>query len=208
MQTVISVGAIVFSIIYNKIPKILHIGAWIVCLFIVIFAFSLAIYGKTTDADYTEDVVIVLGAGLRTNDSVSPHLYWRLISASEYFNENPDAVLIVCGGLGARQTITEAEAMARFLIDNGVPETSIIKEEQSTSTYENLTFAKEILDGYFPEGFRAVLITNDFHIYRAVRLSRQVGMPVSRKGAVTPSLTLLVNYLREIIAVMNMWILG
>ena len=76
-------------------------------------------------------------------------------------------------------------------------------EEKSTSTVENLAFAKEILDEHFPEGFRAVVITSDFHIFRAVRTARFVGMDVGSMGAYTDWYTWPINYMREMLAIMN-----
>jgi len=206
LQIFISIGLIIYSIFYNKISVKIHIASAIICFSAAIFMVFLASYGKTGNVDYTEDVVIVLGAGLRADNEVSPHLAWRLLSAVEYFNKNPNALIIVCGGLGAGREITEAEAMERFLIAHGIPYESIIQEALSTSTYENLTFAKEILENYFPDGFRAVLISNDFHIYRAVRMAWDVGITVNRRGAYTPWATLPVNYLREMMAVLHMWV--
>ena len=206
LQVIVSLGAIILGIFYKIIPKIIHFAAWGICIIIIIFASFLAIYGNTSNVDYNEDVVIVLGAGLRSDYTVSPHLFWRLLEAIEYYQVNPDAMIIVCGGLGAGRTVTEAEAMALHLIENGIPEESIILEDRSTTTEENLAFAKEILDGYFPDGFRAVLISNDFHIFRAVRLAELAGMYVNHRGGFTPRFTIPVNYLRESAAVVHMWI--
>jgi len=206
LQVIVSAAAIILGIFYKKIPKIFHITAWGICIIIIIFATFLAIYGNTSNVDYTEDVVIVLGAGLRSDYTVSPHLFWRLLEAIEYYQVNPDAMIIVCGGLGAGRTVTEAEAMARHLVESGIPEESIILEDRSTTTEENLAFANEILGGYFPEGFRAVLVSNDFHMFRAVRLAEQAGMYVNHRGAFTPRFTIPVNYLRESAAVVHMWI--
>jgi len=208
LQTTVSIVFILYGMFFNKISNKIHILSGSVCLAAVIFIVFLAAYGKTSNVDYTEDVIIVLGAGLRADNEVSPHLARRLISAIEYFDRNPNALIIVCGGLGAGREITEAEAMERFLTARGVPLESIIQEDMSTSTYENLVFAKEILESYFPDGFRAVLITSDFHIYRAVRTAQDIGLTVNRLGAHTPRGTLPVNYLREMMAVMYMWVFG
>jgi len=177
----------------------------ILCLIPICFSLFLGIYGNVSTADYTENVVIVLGAGIR-GEEVGAHLARRLDTAIDYLRRNPNAVVIVCGGLGVGEVITEAEAMARYLIRHGVSPDRIIKEDRSTSTYENLTFAREILDEYFPDGFRAVLVTNDFHIYRTASLARRAGLYVNRLGAPTPLSALPANYLREMAAVVNMWL--
>jgi len=205
VQAALSVGIIVYALFFKRISRKIHIIMGILCLIPLIFVGFLFVYGNVSNVDHNEDVVIVLGAGLQ-GENVGRPLARRLDAAIVYWNQNPDAKIIVCGGLGNRAVITEAEAMARYLIRGGVPEENILLEDRSTSTRENLAFAKEILDEYLPEGYRAVLITNDFHIYRAVRTARQVGLDVSRIGAYTNWYTWPVNYLREMLAVVNFWV--
>jgi len=90
----------------------------------------------------------------------------------------------------------------------GVPRERILLEDLSTSTLENLTFAYGILNEQFPEGFRAVVVSNDFHMFRAVSTARSVGMNVNHLGAPTPTRLLAENYLREMLAVINFWFFG
>jgi len=204
LQAILSVFVILYAIFFNKIHRKIHILIICVCLIPIAFVLFLGIYGNMSNVDYKEDAVIVLGAGVR-GETVSLNLAHRLDRALEYWNENPNAVIVVTGGLGELATITEAEAMARYLIARGVPQESILLEDKSTSTYENLTFAKEILNEHFGTEFRVVVVTNDFHIFRAVRTARQVGLDVTGKGAYTLWYTRPANYLREMLAVVNMW---
>ena len=156
---------------------------------------------------FDEDVVIVLGARV-VGERVSNALAKRLDMAVYYFERNPNVYIIVCGGLGDRAIITEAEAMARYLYARGIPRERILLEDTSTSTYENLAFAYGILNEHFPDGFRAVVVSNNFHMYRAVRTARSVGMNVNHLGAPTPTRLLAENYLREMLAVVNFWFFG
>jgi uncharacterized SAM-binding protein YcdF (DUF218 family) len=205
MQALVSVSAILYAVFFNKIPKKAHFAAGFFCLIPVVFILFLFVYGNVSNADYNEDVVIVLGAGI-IGETVTRPLASRLNTAFDYWRENPDSYIIVCGGLGNRASITEAEAMARYLNALGVPRERVLLEELSTSTYENLLFAQEILNDYFPNGFNAVLVTNDFHIYRSVRMARSIGIYPNRAGAYTDWYTMPVNYLREMMAVSYMWV--
>jgi len=207
LQTALSLFIIAYAVFINRIPKKIHISAGIMCLFPIVLVAFLFIYGNTGNVNYNEDVVIVLGAGVR-GESVTRPLARRLDAALYYWQRNPDAYIIVTGGLGNRATITEAEAMARYLTRRGLPRERILLEELSTSTYENLKFAKEILNEHFPDGFNAVLVTNDFHLYRAVRTARGLGLDVNRRGAYTDWYSWPVNYLREMLAVVNSWVFG
>ena len=205
IQAGAAVCLILYAVFIRKIPKAIHITAAVICLLPVSFSAFLFIYGNTSNADYSEDVIIVLGAGVR-GETVSAVLARRLDAAAEYLTVNPDATVIVCGGLGDRAVITEAEAMERYLVSKGVPIHRIIREGMSTSTYENLAFAGEILQWHFPDGFRAVVATNDFHLFRAVTLARHAGFSANRIGATTPLSTLPQNYIREMMAIARMLI--
>jgi len=207
LQAGISILVITYAVFFNRIPKKIHLASGVLCTISIALVIFLFIYGNTGAATYNEDVVIVLGAGVR-GESVTRPLARRLDTAFYYWQRNPDAYVIVTGGLGNRATITEAEAMARYLVRRGMPRERILLEELSTSTYENLKFAKEILDAHFPGGFSAVLVTNDFHVFRAVHTARSVGLDVNRRGAYTDWYSWPVNYLREMLAVVNFWVFG
>jgi len=198
----ISLGLIGYSLVAHNFTKLLNRMAVTMFFIPIVFAIFLAVYGNISSVTHDEDVLIVLGAGLNGYE-VSPHLARRLTRAIEYFEQNPDVTIIVCGGLGEQQSVTEAFAMTEFLMYHGVPRDSIIKEDLSTSTYENLIFAQEMLEEVFPNGFTSVLITNDFHIFRATNIARSIGLDVVPLGASTPWYSIVPNYLREMIAVVG-----
>jgi len=205
LQGGVSLVIILYGLIFNKIKKKGHIFFCIIFLIPITFSAFLAIYGNNDNAKYDEDVAIVLGAGIH-GEQVSANLAKRLDKTVEYFGKNPDAMIIVCGGKGSYEAIPEAEAMRLYLIDKGIPEDKIITEDLSASTYENFLFADEILNSYFSGDFSAVLITNDFHVYRASGLAEYVGISARHIGAPTKWYTIPANYLREMAAVAYFWI--
>ena len=199
----LSISFILYALFFNKIPRRNHIIAGIICLIPILLMLFLCIYGNISNSTYDEDVVIVLGAGIR-GDQVRGTLARRLETVAQYHEKNPKAVIIVCGGQGPQETITEARAMERYLIAHGIPEHKILKEEKSTSTLENFRFASTILHHHFPQGYTSVLVTNDFHIFRALRLAQYAGINPNHLGAPTDWYSLPVNYLREILAIGKM----
>ena len=203
--TVLTIIVITYGLLFDKVHKLIHIlmGAGFATFFGMIT--FLAIYGNIHTADFTEDVVFVLGAGL-VADEIPPTLEARLNQALLYFEQNSRAMFIVCGGYGEGQTISEARAMADFLIAGGIPYEQIILEDLSTNTYENFAFAIDILAEYFPDGFRSVVVTNDFHMYRSGYLARHLGLEPTRFGAPTPPRTWSRNFTREFMAVFNTWL--
>lgn len=201
------VGLLLFcySRLFDRLKRVFHVvirGLFALPLLMMLF---LLIYGSNHTTDFTEDVVFVLGAGLR-DDQILSTLRHRLNQAVVYFEQNPDVMFIVCGGYDDVNTISEARAMADFLISKGIPYEQIILEDASTSTYENLVFAVEILAEYFPDGFTSVLITNNFHIYRAGFLARYAGIEPNYFGARTPLSMWPSSFVREVLAVFNTWL--
>lgn len=150
-------------------------------------------------ADYGKDVLIVLGCAVR-GERVSLTLKLRLDAALEYLEHSPNTAVIVSGGKGDGENISEAEAMKRYLVSHGVDESRIITEDKSTSTWENFKFSKAILDERFP-GASSAFVTTNFHVYRAGRVAIMNGIEAEGYGAKDVWYTKLNNYMRESIAV-------
>lgn len=189
---------------FLKIVKIM-----VIILFCIEFLFLcfIATYGYYDNITYTEDAVIVLGAGIR-GDKVTLPLKLRLDKAIDYHRENPDALIVLTGGKGFQETVTEAYAMEKYLVSQGVNKDIIIKEEQATSTAENMKYSKEILDTHFNNSYKTVVITNNFHIFRAVTLAKKAGFEnIFHTHAGLQWYNLLPCYLRESLAILKMSIL-
>ncbi len=177
------------------------------CMEIALVSF-IAVFGFNDNVSYSEDAVIVLGAGIR-GERVTLPLKMRLDKAVAYHLKNPEAYIVVTGGQGLQETVTEAYAMEKYLLENGVPADRIIKEERATSTYENMKFSKELLDARFAAPYSAVIITNHFHIYRGTAIARKAGLSsVSHLYAGLQWYNIMPCYLRESLAVLKMWIIG
>jgi uncharacterized SAM-binding protein YcdF (DUF218 family) len=151
------------------------------------------------------DAVIILGSGL-FGDQVSLNLSYRLDAAIEYINKYPDAIIVVAGGQGPRETITEAEAMKRYLVKHGVAEEKILKEDKSTSTAENIRFSKEILDEKLGSSYDVVCITTDFHVFRAEQIAKKQGLTATGIPAKDVWYLKIANHFREFVSVMNFWL--
>lgn len=213
-QLFVAAACILFSAFYPLLlrvtstgfPRLLRWAAYAGFLFVLLTTAAIAVIGQRNTADFREDAVIVLGGSLR-GEKVSRTVAERLDAAVAYWEHNPRVLLVVSGGQGADEAITEAEAMRRYLLAKGIPEESILKEEQSTNTAENFRFSKALLDERFAEEeYRAVCITNTFHAYRAQRLAETNGIAVARYSADTPLLYAPSSYLREFAAVIKLWI--
>ena len=119
------------------------------------------------------DCLVVLGAGLRPDGYPSETLRFRLEAALAYLDENPETACVVSGGQGFGESRTEADAMAEYLEARGLDGARITKEERSSTTVENIRNSSELLD----PGDSVAVVTNDFHLYRALRIAEKNGLP-------------------------------
>lgn len=206
---VFMLGAVLltYGLFFEKLPFRKIISGVLVFGLTVLITFSsfLAIYGRKDNATYDENAVIVLGCGIR-GERVSVGLAKRLNKAYEYHLQNPEAVIIVSGGQGPQEDISEALAMKRYLINKGVPEDKIIMEDKSTSTIENFRFSHEIMKEKGFSDSSVVFVTNGYHVYRAASYAKAEGLTVKHLGTDIIWYTIPMNYMREMLAVLKMWV--
>jgi uncharacterized SAM-binding protein YcdF (DUF218 family) len=186
---------------FLKIIKIAFVTLLALTIIFLGFNLFLLLYGQSDSATFNEDAVIVLGAGLN-GESPSMILRERLQAALRYHEQNPSAVIVVSGGLGDGVPITEALAMERYLVRMGVPPEMIIKEETSTNTRENIAFSKSLLDAYFNDEYKIVVITSDFHIFRSVMIARKNGLDSTQVHSKIPKRLIPWYYFRETASVL------
>lgn len=186
--------------LFKLLSTVLCFGL-VVCLISSTFLF---IYGKADTATYKEDYLVVLGCGLQGTEP-SETLVKRLEKAVGYANRNTTAKIIVTGGMGQGEDITEAEAMYKYLVDNGINPDRILQEHNSTSTTENFEFSNSLTNGDL-QNKSAVFITNDFHIYRANSLAKLQGLSMNHLSAQTPWHSVIPSYLRENLALIQMFV--
>lgn len=117
------------------------------------------------------DYIIVLGAQMKI-DGPSRILKMRLDSACEYLIKNEKTKVVVSGGQGRDEHISEAQGMYEYLIAKGIAKDRIIQEDQSKNTHQNLIYSSTFLD---KEKDTVGIVSNDFHIFRAVKLAKRAG---------------------------------
>lgn len=128
--------------------------------------YARALAGPWNDPD--GDVLIVLGAENPAEGSIGAATYWRSFYAARAWRDGHFRTIVVCGDRGT------AESMRDYLLFEHVPENSIVLENRSGSTRENALYAAVLLKNI--PGSK-VLLTSDFHMYRAIRAFRKAGVP-------------------------------
>lgn len=165
----------------NKFFKITRkVITTLVCLGLICFSIIEALiigYPKNNKDNF--DYLIVLGAGLKNKTEVSLTLEDRLKAAMECIKDNNDyKYIVVSGGKGNDERISEAEAMKNYLIEHGVLENKILIEDKSTNTSENLKFSKQIIEENSKKSIsksKIKVVTTDFHALRSSILAKKNG---------------------------------
>jgi uncharacterized SAM-binding protein YcdF (DUF218 family) len=169
------------------------IGIFLVCGFLMTRAAS---EGERVEAD----AVIVLGAAVH-GDKVTWVLENRLNTAMEYMKEHPAAICVVSGGQGAGETVTEASAMKKYMVERGMDESRIYAEEKAKNTKENFAYSKQIIDEVVGNNARIAFVTTNFHVYRAGQVAREQGVNVVGIAADDVWYLRLNNFLRECVGI-------
>ena len=195
--------------IWGHIPKIFRriiTTLFTIGLVIFIGIESIIIYNGHHYDTEKPDYLVVLGAGLRGN-SISASLLYRLETALDFHEMYPDVKIVVSGGQGEGENMAEALAMRNFLVDNGVSPSLIIMEDKSTDTYENFLYTKNVLEEETEkEDFIITIISNNFHMYRAKFLAKEVGFSTYGYPAPSHKASALVFYVREFFGVIKAYI--
>ena len=142
-----------------------------ICAAIFVVVEGMVVSGFFAKAPKQLDYIIVLGAQLKANGP-SYVLRLRLDEAYEYLVENENTKVIVSGGQGSNEPDTEAQGMYEYLVGRGIAPERIIKEDKSKDTSENILFSKEFFN---PEIDSVGIVSNNFHIFRAVQLAKAAG---------------------------------
>lgn len=127
----------------------------------------ISIYSKLSEAKY--DAILVLGAGLRADGTPSDMLKDRLLVAINLYNSGASNKLILSGDRSG-DDYDEVGAMKAFCLERSIPESDMIFDNIGYSTYESVYNTKENTDYK-----KIVIVTQSYHLYRAVYISRQMG---------------------------------
>ena len=161
-------------------------------------------YGRS-EPDPGADYAVVLGARV-IGKKPSYNLEKRLEKAYNYLQESPDTKAVLSGGKGPGEDISEAQAMYEYLTGRGISGDRLILEDRSVNTDQNLGYSIDKMTG---SKEKVVIISNRFHLYRALGIARKKGLShVQGLGSEVKWYTAPNMYVREAFAVMKYTICG
>lgn len=197
---------------YPRLARLWRLGWWLFGLWLISFGVFVWQLKRTMYHNATVppvQAIVVLGSGSK-DGKPTPTLQQRLDAAAVIANAQPTAVVIVSGGKDSGETVSEAEAMARYLVaTHQLPDKQIEQEDRSTSTELNFSYSKPLL------GQRGValsapiaVVTSDFHTQRSAAIARKQGyQQVIMVGSPTPLSIRYNAWLREYFAYISGWLL-
>lgn len=185
----------------DKVPLWIPVSVVTMCCtgILVFMVVEIMIFTGVTARDTTNlDYVIVLGTRVKET-GISKSLKKRLDKSLQYLDENPSTILVLSGGQGEDEPISEAAAMRDYLVFNGVKEEQLILETRSFSTVENIAYSRVAIEedqakkkekrqdnpiymepGTFEEvpdkPVKIGVLTSDFHVFRAQQIAKKWGI--------------------------------
>ncbi|EAC2629124.1 YdcF family protein [Listeria monocytogenes] len=182
----------------KRISIILIALGFIYLLIVAAFMFS----GTRAKPSDNADTVLILGAKVN-GDPAEPAevLKERLDAAVTYLNENPTMQVVVSGGQGEDESASEASVMEEYLVNKGITRSRIKIENKSRRTEENIKYSKE----KFNLG-KTVIVTSDYHMYRALMLAKRQWLDASGLPAKSRSVIKIKNMMRETLSITYAWV--
>lgn len=172
-----------------------------VLVFVILEAHIIA--GACQPPKAQADYMIILGCQVR-GERISKMLKYRLDAALSYLENNEGTTVIVSGGQGAGEELSEALAMQQYLTANGIDGSRIIMEEQSTSTEENIRYSRKLMEENGGDATRSevIIVSNNFHVSRGVGIAKKQGIEnASPLAAKCDTGMMPTYYVREALAV-------
>ncbi|MEG0371689.1 MAG: YdcF family protein [Clostridium sp.] len=183
------------------------ISLLILIVLVVMIYTAYNIYSFANNPVVKSDAIMVLGCRVK-GQTPSVSLERRMQTALELYENGYGEKLILSGGMGAGEDISEAEAMRRFYVNKGINEKNIIIEDKSTSTYENFKFSKKYISENNIESI--IVVSNGYHLKRASKVAGNLGISATYKGFVLKDYMVIEikGIIREILATYKYNILG
>lgn len=121
--------------------------------------------------DFQADGIIVLGCSVKKNGEPSLMLEDRVRAAASFYQAAKVPVMLVSGD-HLREEYDEVTVMKELAVSFGVPEDAVCMDHTGLNTYDSIVHTRT----FFGEGARVVIVTQRYHLYRALYLAEQLGL--------------------------------
>lgn len=189
----------------KKAKRFAEIAAILASSGVVILMAAMNIITTSGQADWTRaeqsEYAVVLGAAVHETGGPSRIMRSRLRAALEFMERNPSAVVILSGGQGPDEPMSEAKCMYDTMLQMGAEESRLLMEDESHTTRENLINSRKIIESRGGTKQPITLITSEFHQRRAAYIANSLDIETCAVSGHTDQWFYRVNYtLREVFA--------
>ena len=191
------------------------LNLWLLALTLTVFYFSFLVLSFVAYSVFIQilphrmdfDYVIIHGCGLSGGERMTRLLSDRVDKAVEVYRKcRRKPILIPSGGQGPDEKISEARAMTDYLLAQGVPAEHILPEDRSETTRDNLLNSRDLILER-PGRKKTALVSSNYHVYRCLRLAREMGFRCTGIGAKVALYYWPSALIREFIAIFVMWLI-
>jgi uncharacterized SAM-binding protein YcdF (DUF218 family) len=126
------------------------------------------------------DAIVVLGAA-QYNGRPSPVFKARLDHGITLYRQGYAPRLILTGGVGQRDTLSEGEVGRRYALDKGIPETAMLVEREGATSAASMTAAALLMREH--NLTTALIVSDSYHMLRLELLARRLGIRAYRAPA-------------------------
>ena len=215
LSLILVIHLILTPVIITNYDKILHHEAieilvgingilTIYLLLMAIFYVTSGILVIVTSQHRAVDYIIVLGCGLKMGKEVTPLLAGRVDQAIRLYRKAPQrSYLVMSGGQGADEQVSEAAAMKTYALSKGIEESHILLEEQSVNTEENMAFSRKLIESHCTGKCKISYATNRYHQFRAGAYAHDAGMNIRGVGSRTKTYFEQNAIIREFLAMVH-----
>lgn len=181
---------------------LLILGALVLLVAVLLTVLMIRVLSRMHDRPKQDcKTLIVLGC-MVDGETPSVQLCYRIEAAADYLLAHPDAVAVLSGGQGRGERMSEADCMFRELTARGVAPDRLYREAQSSNTRENLTNSMALIRQADLQGPVAI-VSNNFHIYRALRMAGDLGFSAEGLAARSQPASLPFSVFREAMALVK-----
>lgn len=190
----------IYPYVYNFIETLIYLlVSYLECILIATIIIAIKVVRKKITMD--KDYMIILGCQINGDGSLTPLLKGRVDRAIEFRNEQlkvtgKDLIFVPSGGKGRDEVISEAEAMKRYLLEQGIKEKNILVENKSKNTYENIKFSNELIGD---KKAKIAFSTTNYHVMRSGLIGTNLGLKLEGVGSKTKAYFWINSFIREFI---------
>lgn len=156
----------VFSVILAVVLVLVGINAWVM----ITSKLDMSSYEQAVENSEVAECIVVLGASVLPDGSLSPILQNRVDAAVSLYFQGAAPVIIMSGD-GRAENYDEPRAMKNYAVAVGVPESAVYCDPGGYTTYDTMWRVANVY------GAQSILVvTQEYHLYRAVYDAKGVGM--------------------------------